>query len=527
LDNFVLNVRYNFLNFFNSFLNDNIINKFLNFNYLDLFLLYRNNLFTELINLLNLPVNYFDWNHLFNNSIDWNLNFDWYDDIAIDFDYFRLFNNIGDNLLDFNSSRNFSILNHNSFGYHFFNFSILLVNLISHQDFSDDINWSFDFQVNVSRGIDLNYSFLEHRIVYDFLNFNYLRDCNNLLYYFFNDLRDFNYLLDYSRDNDNFFNNFLNFNHFWYLNKFLDDFLDQCWNCFDSFDDFLDWNNSILDNPNNLRLFDKVIDDLFYFLDSVLVENFGDLNFELFMNKSFNYFDDRLFDEFLFDLNDFLNYGNLNDFFNDFFDSFIFYNRFFNYSLNIFDPVSVYYFLDNNLDLNRFFNNVMDLNYLLYDSWNLDNFLNNLNDRNDFFDDSIYRFISNFNVISDVWSGHILDSFNDLLNNFLNFHNFWNLNSDFDNFLNDLIDCNRLLYDFFCGNNFLSHKLNVSVLSHRYDDFLLNLSVSLNLNWNFNFLFNFNNFRYFSYKFDNFFNNLRYFNNSLLYFGNFNQFLYN
>ena len=112
-------------------MNDNIIDVFLNFDYLDLFLFYRNNLFAELINLFDFSVNDFDWDHLFYDSVDGDLNFDRYNDVTIDFNNFRLFDNVSDNLLYLKSSGDLSVLNHNSFRNHFLDFSIFLVNLIS------------------------------------------------------------------------------------------------------------------------------------------------------------------------------------------------------------------------------------------------------------------------------------------------------------------------------------------------------------------------------------------------------------
>ena len=359
--------------------------------------------------------------------------------------------------------------------------------------------------------------------MYDFLNLDDLRNHNNLFNDLFNYLRDFNYFFYDSWDDYHLFNNFLNFDNFWHFNKFLDNFFDQSWDSFDSFDYFLNWNNSVFDDFNDFRLFNKVVNNLFDFLNSVLVENFGHLNFDFFVHKSFNDLDNWLFDDFLLDFNNFLNNGYLNYFLDDLFDSPILHDRLFNNSFDIFDPVSVYNFLNNNLDLNRFFNNVMNLDNLLYDSGNLDDFLDDLDDRYNFFDDSINRFISDFNVVSNVWSRHIFDSFDYLLYYFFNFDYFWNLDSDFDNFLNNLIDRNGFFDDLFCGHNFLSDKFDVPILSHWNNDFFLDFSVPFDFNWNFNSLFNFNNFRYFTNNFDDFFYNFRYFNDSLFDPWNFNE----
>ena len=362
--------------------------------------------------------------------------------------------------------------------------------------------------------------------MYDFLNLNDLRNCNNFFNNLFNDLRDFNYFFDDSWDDDYLFNNFLNFNNLWHFNELLYNFFNQGWDSFNSFNDFLNWDNSVLDDFNDFRLFNKMVDNLFDFLDSVLVKDFGYLNLDFFVDKSFNNLDNWLFDDFLLDFNNFLNNRHLNYFLDNLFNRPILHDRFFNYSFDIFNPISVYNFLNNNLNLNGFFNNVMNLDNLLYDSRDFDNFLDHLDNGYDFFDDSIHRFISDFNVVSDVWSRHIFNSFNNLLYDFFNFDYFRNFHSDFDYFLNNLINRNGLFDDFFCGDNFLSHQFDVPILNHWNNDLLLNFSVPFDFNWNLNSLFNFNNFRYFTNNFDYFLDNFRHFDDSFLDSWNFNQLFY-
>ena len=423
-NNSVLNVRNNFLHFFDPFLNDNVINKFLNFNNLDLFLFYRDNLFPEFINLFDFSVNNLNWNHFFDNSVNWNLNLHWYDDVSGDLNDLWLFDNICDDLLYFQSSGNFSILHHNSLRNHFLNLRVLLVNFISHQDFSYHINWPFNFQVNISRGINFNVSFLENREIDNPFNFNNLRYRNNFFYNFLYDLRHFDDFLDYSWHNDYFFDNSFDLNDLWNFNKFLDNFLNNCWDSFDSFNDFFNRNDSFFNDSDDFGFFNKVIDDFFDFFNSVLIKNLRYLNFNLLMNDSFNNFDNWLFDDFLLNFDNFVNDGYLNNFLYNFFNCPVLNNGLFNNSFNFFDLISVNNFLDNDFHFNWLLNYVMNLNNFLYNSWNFNYLLNDLDNWNNFLYYPVNRLISDLDVVSNVWSWNILDSLNDLFNNFLNFNDF-------------------------------------------------------------------------------------------------------
>ena len=97
----ILNVRDNFFNLFNSFLNDRYFNNFLNFEY-NLFLCSNGyNFFYDFVNLLDLSMNNLNRSHLLNYSINGDLNFNRDNNVSIYFNYFWLLNNICDNFLNF------------------------------------------------------------------------------------------------------------------------------------------------------------------------------------------------------------------------------------------------------------------------------------------------------------------------------------------------------------------------------------------------------------------------------------------
>lgn len=98
----------------------------------------------------------------------------------------------------------------------------------------------------------------------------------------------------------------------------------------------------------------------------------------------------------------------------------------------------------------------MDLYNFLNDLRYFNNLLDYLDDRHYFFDNSINWLISDFDMVSDVWGWDILNSFNDLLNDFLNFNYFRNFDSYFHNFFNDLVNRYGLFDGFFGCNYFLS-----------------------------------------------------------------------
>jgi len=130
-DESFLNVRNDFFNFFYSLLNDNVFNSFFNFNHFNLLLLDSFNFFSPFINLLNFSVNPLNWNNFLNDSIDGNLNFYRDDHLFNNWNRSGLLYDMSNNFLNFKSTRNLSVLNHDSLCYNLLNLNIFLVDLIS------------------------------------------------------------------------------------------------------------------------------------------------------------------------------------------------------------------------------------------------------------------------------------------------------------------------------------------------------------------------------------------------------------
>lgn len=99
-NNSILKVGYYFLHFLNSLLDNYVVNLSLNLNHFDLLLFDRDDSISELINLLYLSVNYFDRDHFLDNSINRDLNLNWYYNVPVYLNYLWLFNYVCNNLLD-------------------------------------------------------------------------------------------------------------------------------------------------------------------------------------------------------------------------------------------------------------------------------------------------------------------------------------------------------------------------------------------------------------------------------------------
>jgi len=222
-------------------------------------------------------------------------------------------------------------------------------------------------------------------------------------------------------------------------------------------------------------------------------------------------------------LNDFLNFYNslleewdLNNFFNFLDNLYILNDRSVSDNFYLFDTI-----LDNNLFPNdwnflRLSNNGIGLNNFLNNLWNLNNFLDSLNNRNWFLYDSINNLISHFNVIFNFLGISVLYLRNNLLDNLFNFNNLWNLNDFFNKFLDNYWNLDYLFYNLWFGvyNNFFDNRN----LSNLYLDVIDNL-LNFNNFFDFNYFFdNFLNSYYFRDLFNDFndsFNDLWNFNDSL------------
>ena len=216
----------------------------------------------------------------------------------------------------------------------------------------------------------------------------------------------------------------------------------------------------------------------------------------------------------------------MNYFLDNFLYRSVFNYRLFYYSFDFFNSVSVNNFFNNNLYFNRLFDHIMHLNNFLDYLRYFKNLLNNLDNRDNLLNDSINRFIPDFNVISDIRSWNVFNSFDNFLNNLLNFNNLWYFNSDFNYFFNYLINRDWLLDYLSCRDDFFSNQFNIAIFGNWNDDLLFDFSVSLNFDEPFDNLFNLNNFRDLSDNLNDFFNHFWYLNNSLFDSWNLNHLLY-
>jgi len=281
---------------------------------------------------------------------------------------------------------------------------------------------------------------LNNRDIDNLLNLDNLRNSYDFLNNFLYDLRHFYNLFNDSRNDNNFLYDFLYFNHLRDLDKFLYDLFNNSGYSFHSLDNFLNRNNSILNDSDNLWLSNKMINNLFDFFHSVLVKNLWLFDLNLLMNDFLNNLNNWLFNNLSLNFYDFMNQRHLNNFLNDLFYCSVFNNWLLDYFLDFFDSISINGFLDNDFDLYWLFNDIMNLDNLLNDLGNFNNLLNSLNNWDNLLYYSVNWLISNFNMVSNIRSWNILNSLDDLLNNLLNLNNFWHFNPHLNNLLNDLVD---------------------------------------------------------------------------------------
>jgi hypothetical protein len=423
---FVLNHGHlhNFLNLFNSFLNNdfrynsldnlrnlyyflynsrnnnNFLNNLLNLNHLWNLDHFLNYLFYRNFDLFN-PVNIFDnLNNLLFNVLNWFGNIDVMVDYSLNLDCLWLFD---DNWIS-------KVYLFNNSIFYFLNYWFLNYFLNNYDSFMDNWNlyYLFDFSWNLSYHLYWNLYFPDNLfnnfLNYYFLNysFNFLNllynsfDCNHFLnnlrnlnnsfnclyyrYWFFdNSIHDFvsnlyviinllcsdNFLL-----RNNYFYNFLDLDDFWHLNYSLYYLLNDDWNFLNYLYYSLCGNDFFNNYFNSLDFGFNMIYNSLYLNYSIyfylfLLDSLDNLNFR---NLSDNFNDSF---DYLRNLNDSLD----NSFYRNNFLYYIWYNCR-NFKRNIYDSL----YLSNFLDLNYLFNNFLDWNYLrnFYNSINyfLDNFFN-------------------------------------------------------------------------------------------------------------------------------------------------------
>ena len=354
-----------------------------------------NRLFDNLFNLDNVCFDYL----LSNWHLDWNMdffvfdesrsNFDWFFNVSVhdlgNFDYnqflllnlnqFSTFNYLLYDIIDKYLNWNFFVYSYKLLYWNLNDFFLLNYSFSDYWNLFNLLNRAIDFKIDVSDLLDFNWlvnidDFLYYLLYnFDCWYFNYLLD-NNL-----NNLRNLDYFFNNSWHNNYFLNNFFDLNDPRNFNKFVNDLLDFNFNFFDSFNNSWHFNDFLYNAVYNLNVFD-VLDVWFFNLDNLRLFNYFFLDTFYWHNvRNMNSLDYNF------------RYLNINSHysilknrnFNLFLNSFDLLNHIFNYYvLNLF-YFSYHYFLHNlfhnhlySFDLlDSFFNNHRDLDSLR----NIDNFV--------------------------------------------------------------------------------------------------------------------------------------------------------
>ncbi len=305
--------------------------------------------------------------------------------------------------------------------------------------------------------------------------------------------------------------NFLNYSDFWSLddgflhnlshtyNTLLEEWnLHNSLNLLDNFTSLDHWTISDNFNLSNLFLHDNLLPDNWHFIR--LPDNSISLHNSL----------DNLwhFDKFLNSLDDWnwlLDYSvhNLVSDFNMVLDLF---------SVSVLDLR--HDLLDDFLNLDHLWDLDDFLNDFLHNDWNLNDFLDNLGLRvdDDLFDDLDFSDLD-LHMVDDLLNlDHSLNLYN-LLDNFFHCHYFRHLLNDFNNSLNNLWHFNNPFHNFLNGHNFLHNISNNNWHFQRHVDNSFNLPDFLNLNNFFGNLFHSNNLGHFDNPLHNFLDNFFHFHN--------------
>lgn len=354
--------------------------------------------------------------------------------------------------------------------------------------------------------------------LFDLLNFNDLLD--DLL----NNLRNLYNLFNDSWHNHYSFNNFLNFNNFWHLYHFFNDLVHMNSDFFNPLNHTRNLNN-LFDNHFHWYLLSDVfnnslwnfchLNDLYY-----LLNNFFHLN----NSHSLIFLRNNLLNDFRYNFYLLLNNWNLNSFFDYFFNLFDQRNNFLNNFLNFFYPISVNNLLLNHLNFFNSWHLTDHFHYLLHNLRHLFDFLNSLNNRNNSFNNSFNYLRYMLNMVNCLSSRTILNSIDNLLNDFLNFNYHWLLNNPFYYLFNNFLNFNYPFLDLFDNNCLVLNDFNLFNLRYCMVYNLFDNNWLLNLNNFFSNHLNLNYFWYFYSSLHYLLNYLRYFNDLLFNLLNLNDF---
>lgn len=218
-------IRYDFLDFFDSFIDNNFLNNFLYILNLNILLFSFNNFLDELRDLNDFFKNLSDRDDFLNNDLDRNCNLSWNDEyffnlkrkqfLMVSWHYFVNIQSLWYFRNNFDCGLYFYLMCNNFF------FFVSNCN----EFINDSIDWFLNLNVDIFDNFNLNNSLLNHRNLNLSLNLTYYYFLYFFLNYFLDDLRNFNNFFYDSRNYDNLFDNFLHLYNFRYFNHFLNDLL--------------------------------------------------------------------------------------------------------------------------------------------------------------------------------------------------------------------------------------------------------------------------------------------------------------
>lgn len=351
-----------------------------------------------------------------------------------------------------------------------------------HEFFDNTLDNFLDLDENIFFSIDLKWAINIHWHFHSSFNFSDDLHYNLFFHYFFHYLRNLDNLFDYTRHHNNLLYNLLNLDYFWYFDHLLDDLFNEHSHLLYSIHDTRDFHNLLFDVSVRLWHLDVLVDNFLNFY-----------NFGFFYDKwvSDGYlFDDRICDSFndgdvndlLNNLEDFMNYWNLNNSFNfnkNFFRNF---NNLCFYNLNFFNSFLNNDFLNNNLFLNNFLCKDLNLNYFLNNLRHFHDLLDNFLDIYWLLYNSFYDLMLNFNVVHDFPSISILHHWNYLFHDLFNLDYLWNFDFHLNNFLHDNLHFDDSFDYLFDWDNLLPCYLNLFVLFFDVVDHSFHLDDVVNFN---------------------------------------------
>lgn len=316
---------------------------------------------------------------------------------------------------------------------------------------------------------------------------------NDLLYFFdtfldhylgddpLHDLNHLYNLLDYPRNHHDPFYDLLNLDHLRHLDHLLDDLLNRHFHLFDAVDMPQHLNDLLLDIFDGLGDFDVVIYDLLdlHDLDLSDYDGFSDLHDD--WHLAFYGLDHWLLDDFLHPNDALVDDWNLDDplhLFGDFSDHL---NYSFHDLLDLFDDLSLNYFLPDDLDLNGHLNSIGHLHDLLDDLRYLYDPLLSLDDDHWFLDDPIDDHMSDLNMILYLFSGHDLHFLHDLLHYPLHLDDLWHSDDLLNDLLNKHWNLHQPLNDLLHMDDLFFDDLNLTDLDGYVVDHLANRDHLLHL----------------------------------------------